>query len=950
LVEGLRKRGVEAYGLDVSEFAIQNVHEDINKYCWVGSVTKPFPQKYDLIVSIEVLEHMTQSEAEKALENICLHTDDVLFSSTPFDYKEASHFNVQPPEYWSEKFALLGFYRDIDFDASFITTWGGRFLHKLEPSHRIVRDYERKFWLLWKENTDLRELTLEMRSDLSSNEQRNQNLEGQVHNLEGQVQDFHKQIIEKDLKLQNLHAQLTDILNSRGWRLMKKFQSLRLHVIPLDSRRERLVFGFFWSLNRLLSEGVFTDLSHHYLSRSRPARHIIPWRKYKYGSPIQIVNIDTFKPKPSVQPHQTSVDIIICVHNAKDDVKRCLEAIIRSTFAPYSLILIDDGSDNETKEYLIEFAQSQGATLIRNENSFGYTRAANQGLHQSSGEYSVLLNSDTIVSRGWLDRMIACAESDTKIGLIGPLSNTASWQSVPEIFNHDGDWAVNPLPEGMNVDELAGLVDKYSSRLYPRIPFLNGFCIMLKREVINQIGYLNEGVFGEGYGEENDYCLRAQKSSFKLAVSDDSYIYHAQSRSYSHERRKNLVERADKALVDLYGHDKISRCVHICRYDRVLQGIRARNQIIMPREKAIKKGRNHWEGKRILYLLPIFEPGGGGHVIWQEAKAMQKMGVDIRILNLQTHKNAFTRNFPNLESYTIYIEEPEQAYEILEKFDAVVASVFHSIYWMKNPTGTSHSPIRGYYIQDFEPDFFPKESENYKAALDSYTYYPDLVRMTKTEWNRNIIKERMGIDCSVIGPSIDIDLFRPRNRNNPDWPDRPLRIATMVRPSTPRRAPDMTMRVLRELSKIHGKSIEIFVFGCPPDDPKFLDLATDFPFKHAGVLTRPQIASLLNDIEIFADFSVFQAMGLTAMEAMSCGAAVVVPKEGGAESFARHEVNSLVIDTCSEEACLTAMDRLVRDGQLRNRIQQKAIGDICQYFPEKAALKILGTLFPSKSN
>ena len=255
LVEGLRKRGVEAYGIDVSEYAIQNVHKDIQSFCWAGSIADPLPQKYDLIVSIEVLEHLPTAEAEKAIENFCQHSDDVLFSSTPFDFKEATHFNVQPPEYWSEKFALFGFYRDVDFDASFITTWGIRFQHKLEPSHRIVRDYERKFWLLWKENTDLRELTLEMRSDLSSNEQRNQNLEGQVQNLEGQVQDFHKQIIEKDHKLQNLHAQLTDILNSRGWRLMKKFQSLRLRVIPLDSRRERLVYGFFYELNRFFRKG-----------------------------------------------------------------------------------------------------------------------------------------------------------------------------------------------------------------------------------------------------------------------------------------------------------------------------------------------------------------------------------------------------------------------------------------------------------------------------------------------------------------------------------------------------------------------------------------------------------------------------------------------------------------------------------------------------------------------
>lgn len=170
LVEALRNRGVEAWGFDISTYAIGQVEPKIAQYCWVGSVTDPLPRKYDLIVSIEVLEHLPKDESEKALGNLCSFSDDILFSSTPFDFKEISHFNVQPVDYWAELFARQGFYRDVDFDASFITPWAARFRKKDEPVHRIVRDYERKFWLLWKENTDLRELTLEMRAELTGGE------------------------------------------------------------------------------------------------------------------------------------------------------------------------------------------------------------------------------------------------------------------------------------------------------------------------------------------------------------------------------------------------------------------------------------------------------------------------------------------------------------------------------------------------------------------------------------------------------------------------------------------------------------------------------------------------------------------------------------------------------------------------------------------------------------
>ena len=170
LVESLRDRAVEAYGLDVSEYAIQRVRPDIRRYCWVDSVTDALPQRYDLIVCIEVLEHLSPGEAEVAIANLCAHTDDALFSSTPLDYKEATHVNVQPPEHWAELFARHSLYRDVDFDAGFITPWAARFRRSGQPVHRVVRDYERKLWLLRREATELRARVMEMRDELAAKE------------------------------------------------------------------------------------------------------------------------------------------------------------------------------------------------------------------------------------------------------------------------------------------------------------------------------------------------------------------------------------------------------------------------------------------------------------------------------------------------------------------------------------------------------------------------------------------------------------------------------------------------------------------------------------------------------------------------------------------------------------------------------------------------------------
>jgi len=228
LVEGLRKEGVEAYGIDVSEYALSQVHPDIEPYCWEGSITEPFHQRYDLITCIDVLEHLPVKDGEDAIENLCRFSDDILFSSTPFDYKEATHYNVQPPSYWVYKFAQQGFFRDVDFDGSFITPWAIRFRRRKEPVHRLIREYERGFWLLWKENTDLRSLIGEMRVQLK-----------QTDSMVEQV----NQMVEQIHQLQLRNAQLEDILQSRSWRALQCLQKLRhLDFSPLP-RFEPFVFS-----------------------------------------------------------------------------------------------------------------------------------------------------------------------------------------------------------------------------------------------------------------------------------------------------------------------------------------------------------------------------------------------------------------------------------------------------------------------------------------------------------------------------------------------------------------------------------------------------------------------------------------------------------------------------------------------------------------------------------
>jgi hypothetical protein len=149
LVERLRDLDVDASGLDASE-----------------TLGAPLERKSDLVLCIDVLERLSPTDAEAALENLCASTDRVVFSSTPFEYAEPANVNVHAPEDWSAQFARQGFVRNLEYDASFLTPWAALYerSHTLLPE--VVRTYDRAWWQLRLEVRQVREKVLELQAQL----------------------------------------------------------------------------------------------------------------------------------------------------------------------------------------------------------------------------------------------------------------------------------------------------------------------------------------------------------------------------------------------------------------------------------------------------------------------------------------------------------------------------------------------------------------------------------------------------------------------------------------------------------------------------------------------------------------------------------------------------------------------------------------------------------------
>ena len=144
---------------------------------------------------------------------------------------------------------------------------------------------------------------------------------------------------------------------------------------------------------------------------------------------------------------------------------------------------------------------------------------------------------------------------------------------------------------------------------------------------------------------------------------------------------------------------------------------------------------------------------------------------------------------------------------------------------------------------------------------------------------------------------------------------------------------------------MYPSRVQIRLFGCDPSDPGFASLEQDFAWQLAGQLRSSQVANLFNEADIFVDFSDFQAFGLTAVEAMATGLAVVVPENGGTQDYAQNEENCLVVDTHDQEASFGALRRLIEDDALRLKLQGNAVSAAARLYAEAPALKMLQELF-----
>ncbi len=277
-------------------------------------------------------------------------------------------------------------------------------------------------------------------------------------------------------------------------------------------------------------------------------------RRQHIVAAVPALPVDAVAPCPpiGVSRRRRSVDIVVPVYGGAALTLACLDSVLADLPPSCRLIVVDDASpDPALRSALDALAARRKIVLHRNRHNLGFPASANVGLTAAAGHDVVLLNSDTLVAPGWLRDLRDVAYSAANIGTVTPLSNDAT------ILSYPGPAGRNDRPDMAQTRQLAALARRVNHGSVVDIPVGVGFCLYIRRDCLDAVGLLRADVFAQGYGEENDFCLRARHLGWRHVAAPGVFVAHVGGHSFGAAAR-HLQARNAALLTRLHpGYDAL---------------------------------------------------------------------------------------------------------------------------------------------------------------------------------------------------------------------------------------------------------------------------------------------------------------------------------------------------------------------------------------------------------
>lgn len=262
--------------------------------------------------------------------------------------------------------------------------------------------------------------------------------------------------------------------------------------------------------------------------------------------PIDIADYLPSTAAPLICPADVRVDVVVPAYRGLLETRRCLEGVLADPDRPSGrVIVVDDRSpEAELSAWLDMLAAAGRITLLRNRRNMGFVASANRGIEAAGRHDVALLNSDTEVPHGWLRRLAAQAYATPRIASVSPFSNNATICGYP--CDEGG-----PLPLGLDLGVIDAVCGDVNAGRSVTVPTTVGFCMYIRRAALDQVGGFDADAFGRGYGEENDFCMRAAQRGWTHRLACDTFVYHKGSVSFGAGKSKRMAEAMD-VLADRY--------------------------------------------------------------------------------------------------------------------------------------------------------------------------------------------------------------------------------------------------------------------------------------------------------------------------------------------------------------------------------------------------------------
>lgn len=323
------------------------------------------------------------------------------------------------------------------------------------------------------------------------------------------------------------------------------------------------------------------------LSR-RPARIAFP-------PPALPADITAPVAPPTVSRRRRNVDVVIPVYGRTATVLACFDSVLATVRPPHGVIAVDDASPEPALCRALDALAADGRIrLVRHTRNRGFPVSANDGIAAAAGRDVVLLNSDTLVPLGWLERLRDAAYAAAAIGTASPLSNEAT------ILSYPGPPGSNPVPDRAATARLDAIARRANPGEVVDIPVGVGFCLYLRRDCIDSVGPLRAEIFAQGYGEENDFCLRARHLGWRHVAVPGVFVAHLGGASFG-QAGHHLQMRNDKLLNRLHPG-----------YDRLIAAFAAADPLAEARRRFdLARWRAAGRGRTASVILVTHDDGGG---------------------------------------------------------------------------------------------------------------------------------------------------------------------------------------------------------------------------------------------------------------------------------------------------------------------------------------------------